>query len=103
MIEYLKSIEYKNAISENKYGFSYNPPGFEIPYSISILGKNTNVEYSVYENWISQQILNTYNCKELMFSNNTTDKITLTSRIYELTRMNKNILEKIEVKDCLFQ
>lgn len=74
-----------NNIKVNRYGYAYNAPGFEIPYIYEIFKTKINENINI-ENIINEQLSLTYNKSEKLFSNNTEDKITLTSRIYELTR-----------------
>ena len=98
-VDYLLSDEFKNGISDNIYGFPYNPPGFEIPYSLSVLtdmSESELVEISSW--WVNEQFKRCYNPKTRMMDRNTEDSLTHTARIYELANLSNSIMERIEVK-----
>ena len=77
-------------IKVNRYGFAYNAPGFEIPYIyITFKNKIDNYNETNIEQIINEQIRLTYDYNKKMFSNNTEDGRTLTSRIHELIRYLK--------------
>jgi hypothetical protein len=84
MVLYIKSDEYSSNIVGNKYSFSYNPPGYEVPFSLSVLDEE-NIEQ--YARWVNMQLHKTYSENVGMFDRNNEDAVTLTSRIYELTRL----------------
>ena len=92
------SPEFIDGLNANKYGFPYNAPGFEFPviffefYNYDQQKLLEKIEY-----WLKEQIRRTFEPKKYMFSRNTTDILTLTSRIYELTRLPEELLEKITV------
>jgi hypothetical protein len=96
---YVLSKEYIQKISKNKFGFPYNVTGFEIPYAICMLSNfdiSKILEFCSY--WINQQINRCFNKTNFMMDKNTTDPLTLTARIYEITRLPEIILNNIEVK-----
>jgi hypothetical protein len=97
-VDYLISGEFKEGLSDNIYGYPYNPPGFEVPYVSSVL---TDMNESELVNlscwWLNEQIKRCYNPKTQMMDRNTKDSLTLTARIYELTRLPNSILDKTEV------
>ena len=98
-VDFLLSHEFKNGLANNVYGFSYNPPGFEVPYALSVLGNlkiNELVEISSF--WINEQIKRCYSNETKMMDRNTFDYLTHTARIYEITRLPISILEMIEIK-----
>lgn len=75
----------------NRYGFSYNAPGFEFPYVQSVF--NDKLRYNKDNNNIfSKQMDLTWNITEERFSMGTEDAITLSARIYELTRASNEYL-----------
>ena len=97
-VDYLLSDEFKNGISDNIYGFPYNPPGFEIPYSLSVLtdmSESELVEISSW--WVNEQFKRCYNPKTRMMDRNTEDSLTHTARIYEVTRLSNRYLEKMDI------
>ncbi len=97
-VNFLLSDEYRDGLSNNVYGFPYNPPGFEVPYALSVLGNlkiNELVEISSL--WVNEQFKRCYNTETRMMEKNTEDPLTHTARIYEVTRLPISILERIEV------
>lgn len=97
-VDYLISKEFKNEIASNSYGFSYNPPGFELPFAMSVLcdmEEDELLESCKY--WINEQLKVSYNPVTRMMDRNTQDALTHTARIYELTRLPESILKRVEV------
>jgi hypothetical protein len=97
-IDFLESEEYINGLNDNKFGFPYNPPGFEVPFSKYVLldgEKGQNVEDARY--WISKQFEYCFDKNTYMMSRNNEDPVTHTARIYEITRLPLDFLEKIEM------
>ena len=78
----------------NKFGFQYNPIGFEVAclkekfsdYIGDYKGKSI-------ENWIIKQLDNHYDFNKMMLIKNTNDQNTLSSRIYELTKLENRLLK----------
>lgn len=99
MVNYMLTDEIKQLLENNKYGFPYNPPGFEIPYALSVLGDLSDKELiDISEYWLNQQFMRCYNPKTLMMDRNTEDPTTHTARIYELTRLPQELIDKISIK-----
>jgi len=74
----------------NRYGYAYNPPGFENAYAILIFKKllPDDIDYKKLASyWISKQINHCYNFKENMMNKNTHDPLTLAARLYEVVRL----------------
>ena len=98
-INYLVSDEFKNGVSKNLYGFPYNPPGFEVPYALSVLSDlNSNDIIEISSWWINEQFNRCYNSETEMMDINTEDYLTHTARIYEVTRLPNSVLDMIEIK-----
>ncbi len=98
-VKFLMSDQYKDDLSNNIYGFPYNPPGFEVPYALSVLSDLTSddiVEISSW--WINEQFSRCYNSETEMMDRNTEDYLTHTARIYEVMRLPISILDMIEIK-----
>jgi hypothetical protein len=98
-VNFLLSDEYRDGLSNNVYGFPYNPPGFEVPYALSVLGNlkiNELVEISSL--WVNEQIKRCYSTETQMMDRNTNDYLTHTARIYEVSRLPISILDMIEIK-----
>ena len=43
-VNYLVSKEFKNELIDNRYGYPYNPPGFEVPYALSVFTEISDKE-----------------------------------------------------------
>ena len=56
---------YKKNLDENKYGYSYNPPGFEVPYALAILS-NLN------ENDLCSEIIDLFEKNKMLQKRGTT-------------------------------
>jgi hypothetical protein len=97
-VKYLLSDEFKNGLSDNIYGYSYNPPGFEVPYALSELTDISEDEVvNLSCRWVNEQFKRCYNPKTQTMDRNTEDFPTHTARVYELTRLPTSVLERIEV------
>ncbi|MBD3422624.1 MAG: hypothetical protein GF398_21115 [Chitinivibrionales bacterium] len=97
-LEYVNTQLYIDRLRGNKYGYPYNPPGFEMPYvlySLSSLSEQKLKESAQW--WVNEQIKRTFNGNTFMFDKDTSDAYTLTSRIYEILRLPADILEQIDV------
>ena len=93
------SDDYKDELENNVFGYPYNPPGFEVPYALSVLtdvSESELVEISSW--WVNEQLKRCYNPDTRMMDCNTEDPLTHTARIYELAKLSNSIMERIEVK-----
>ena len=98
MVAYMLTKEFKQGIENNKYGFPYNPPGFEVPYALSVLGDMSEKKLTdISEYWLNEQFSRCYNPETGMMDKNTEDHVTHTARVYEITRLPLNILGRIKV------
>ncbi|QKY70303.1 hypothetical protein [Lentibacillus sp. CBA3610] len=70
----------------NIYGFSYNAPGFELPYIYKVFENIIGNKKDFVNLIVNKQIDLTYNEKDFTFNKNNEDSITLESRMYEYTR-----------------
>ncbi len=87
-VDYMLTIEYRAGLNNNKYGYPYNPPGFEVPYSLSILKDMNEKDWlKISQWWIIEQFKRCYNKKTGLMDKNTEDPNTLAARIYEATRL----------------
>ncbi|MEO0397451.1 MAG: agl cluster protein AglQ [Cyanobacteria bacterium P01_A01_bin.137] len=86
-LKFIRSNDYTQEIQTSKYGFPYNPPGFEIPFTLKTFhpGSNSQAEQS---RWISQQLNASYNFETDLMNKNTDDLMTHAARIYEATRLD---------------
>ncbi|MCB2183198.1 MAG: hypothetical protein KQH63_14290 [Desulfobulbaceae bacterium] len=98
MVDFMTSDYFKEKISTNKYGYPYNPPGFEVPFSCSILkdmGEREQIDLIRY--WTGEQFARCYNPQSKMLDRNTDDGVTLTARLYEIMQFPYNILKKVDI------
>lgn len=98
--DYLLTEEYREGLSGNKYSYPYNPPGFEIPYSLYTLKEMDEKELlETSQWWVNQQFKACYNRETGMMDRNTDDPLTHTARIYEVLRLTNDLLQKISLSD----
>jgi len=99
MIVYLETDSYRAVLDDNKYGYPYNPPGFEVPFSLMVLKEMDQSELVVVTRWwVGEQFRRSFNPKTGKMEKNTEDPETHTARLYELTRMLREILEEVEIE-----
>jgi hypothetical protein len=80
---------------KNKFGFEYNPIGFEVAYiKETLAGYLNNYHGRKIEDWILKQLKNHYDFNEMIMIKNSIDPHTLASRIYELTKLKNRRLIK---------
>lgn len=97
-IEYMLKDEYIKTLDQNKYGYPYNPPGFEVPCSLfGLKDMNKNKLIKTSEFWLNEQFSRCYNKKTCSMDRNNEDPLTHTARIYELTRLPVDLLESIQL------
>jgi len=98
MIAYMRTDEYWQALEDNRYGYPYNPPGFEVPYSLVVLGDlDRDQLIEVTRRWAGEQFRRCFNPQTGKMDRNTEDPETHTARLYELVRLPKEILEAVEI------
>jgi hypothetical protein len=79
----------------NIYGYSYNAPGFELPYIYSVFARQLPKYDKLVESVIQNQVALSYSKESLSFKNNTEDSVTLDSRLYEFVRLLE-LREKVD-------
>jgi len=97
---YSLSKDYIDDVFKNKYGYGYNPPGIEISFIIetfnNFLVKNSLEKKSFIElnvkKLLKKQMLLTFDFSKSLMNINEYDKITYSSRIYEMCYISENIL-----------
>ncbi len=82
IFEFSKSNDYIESIDSNKYGYPYNPSGFEIAYFWHICGNEPD---TLKSNLIEKQLSDHYDQNTMLMEKNTCDPRTLAARMYELT------------------
>lgn len=88
-IAFSMSDEYFSEVSDNRFGFQYNVPGFEIPYCMRVFSDIGVTDGSVVDTrkWIDEQFNRHWNRDSQSLSRNTVDPRTLSARLYEATRI----------------
>lgn len=87
-LNYLLADDYKTGLDDNKYGYPYNPPGFEVPYSLGLLEDIDREKIKeISQWWLNEQIRRCYSKKTGKMDKHTLDPVALTARIYEATRL----------------
>ncbi len=87
-LRYVESGSYRDGIDQNKYGYPYNPPGFEIPYAKSVFASSfTTGDQSDPETWVSEQLRRCFDFGSSQMSLGTADSLTHAARLYEATRI----------------
>ena len=88
MVSYAKSSDYLETLEGNRYGYSYNSPGFEIAYAIICLpylfGEDPEGQAS---EWVGRQLVRCYDFETSQMRLNTEDPVNHAARIYEATRL----------------
>jgi hypothetical protein len=86
--------EFCQRLPHNRYGFSYNPSGIEVAYTLQTFHLNAsgNTE-RVIEEWLRRQLHKTFNWEEGLMNRNTEDQRTLSARMYESVRLKNYIIE----------
>ncbi|MEM6844675.1 MAG: hypothetical protein AAF944_00635 [Bacteroidota bacterium] len=97
IISYLSTKEYSSGIENNRYSYSYNPPGFEIPFSLAAFEDDEEGNTQCAQLFLQQQLDFCYNHKSKLMDRNNEDPFTLTARAYEISRLDSKFLEKITI------
>jgi uncharacterized protein YyaL (SSP411 family) len=91
ILEFVSSDKYQEQITtENKFGFPYNPPGFEVTFTSQQFNLGMDITW-----WVSKQINFGLNKVNYLLTENSPDPCTSAARLYEVTRLN-NIDIKID-------
>jgi len=86
-LDHIKIETYSNVLNNNKYGFPYNPVGFENAYAIYTFPDQYTDNTQLLSYWVTRQINEYFDFEKKSLSKNTEDSVTLTARIYEATRL----------------
>ena len=71
----------------NRYGYPYNPVGFEVAFALKVFSQDSAGTDSQMSIWTSSQFDHNFDCDSNMLSGDTEDAVTLAARIYEATRL----------------
>jgi hypothetical protein len=89
-LNYLDCSEFVSGIEKSEWGYSYNPPGWEVSVALSIL---RGVKPEVCRPWLERQISHSYDPESRMLSRGTPDSETHTARIYEAARLSDSVFD----------
>jgi hypothetical protein len=84
VLRYATSDSFRRALETSKYGYPYNPPGFEVPYAFQVFGVETA---EMRHWWVGEQIRRSFDFETDMMRRGTEDEITFAARLYEATRL----------------
>jgi len=88
MVAYAVSEKYTDALNENRYGYPYNPPGFEIAYAMATFPQHFAQGHGfATADWVSAQLSRCYDRGTRLMSLDTDDPATHAARLYEATRL----------------
>lgn len=89
-LRYLGTKGYEAALVENNYGFSYNPPGFEVAFTISQFPEPWGQRADdAIRDWLNRQFKYGWDLDRKMLTRGTLDPMTAAARIYEIVRLPK--------------
>jgi hypothetical protein len=94
VLAYIKTEEFVRGIEENRYGYPYNPSGFEVAFALEVFETNVRREQ---EHWVSEQLDRCYDFESRMMNRGTEDPLTHAARLYEATRLPDLV---VRVEDC---
>jgi Glycosyl transferase family 2 len=87
LLNYVAEEEYLRGLENNKYGYPYNPPGFEVALAMQAFSEAFSSSPRPAHWWVEQQFRCCYDRETMLLSKRTEDPLTLTARIYEATRL----------------
>jgi hypothetical protein len=97
-VRFMTSPQYWRALDTNKYGYPYNPPGFELPFAMNVLTEMNQEELVIAsQRFINEQLKRCYDSEARMMCDNTEDALTHSARVYEVTRRDSDVLKEIQV------
>ncbi|MGD1855054.1 MAG: hypothetical protein ACFB2W_12480 [Leptolyngbyaceae cyanobacterium] len=86
-LKFIRSDTYAQEIQTSKYGFPYNPPGFEIPFALKTFYPDSDSQ-TEQSRWLSRQLHSSYDFETGLMNKHTDDLMTHAARIYEATRLD---------------
>ena len=88
IIAYVDRKDFWAELDDNKYGYPYNPPGFEAPFARHVfadLAKGADTQQ--VEVWVDLQLRRCFNRESRLMELRTEDPVTHAARLYEATRL----------------
>jgi len=87
ILRYIETDEYAIGIETSRFGYPYNPPGFECAYAILLFHDHFDEPDSLVIKWVTRQIIRCYDMESCFMFLNSADRMTSAARIYEATRL----------------
>ena len=84
---YANTEKYRKELGKSKFGYAYNPPGFEMPFALEIFGGQMPDRREKQEKWLTEQIRLCFDFDSGLMIKGTKDPETHSARIYEATRL----------------
>ncbi len=84
MQRYIRTQAFTDELENNRYGYPYNPVGFEVAFALDVFGDNAHKEQTW---WLSQQLSRCYDWDAHLMRLGTEDPVTHAARLYESTRL----------------
>ncbi|AUX10528.1 hypothetical protein AArcSl_2917 [Halalkaliarchaeum desulfuricum] len=79
----LQTKSYQSQISDNPYGYPYNPPGFENALALQVFGDRDRIA----SEWVDRQLQTCYDPESYLMTKCSEDENTAAARLYEATRI----------------
>ena len=78
----------KQGLTFNKFGYSYNPPGIEVAYTMEVFQNRFSGVDQKVKQWLKRQVDETFDLEQGLMNRQTEDPWTLAARICEATRLS---------------
>lgn len=95
-LHFVDNKEYVRSLEDNKFGFPYNPPGFEVAYALHVFSDKLQLDAGdKISVWVARQLQRCYDFEAHRMSLGTEDPTTHSARLYEATRL-PNVEVRVE-------
>ncbi|MBZ0300604.1 MAG: agl cluster protein AglQ [Anaerolineae bacterium] len=85
-LAHTRSQAYEQSVAGNKYGYAYNPLGFEVAFVLEVFGGESTRSEQV--RWVQRQLKDHLNAQTHRMTEHTSDPETLASRLYEAASLS---------------
>jgi len=85
-LRFVSSDAYVRGLENNRFGYPYNPPGFEVAFAVQSFPAAASGANPAW--WVTQQLRHTYDPDTGLIHRQTDDQQTLAARLYEATRLH---------------
>lgn len=91
-VQYLFTLEFTQLIEITPFGFDYNPPGWEVPVAMMLLGQK-EIDSSIP--WLERQFEHSFELPEAFVRGGICDPATHRARIYEIARVPNQVFDLV--------